>query len=396
MKYASSALFNDSHLRRDALAAIRDVEFIEMSARTILNRARTRGYVSMDDQSVPRMRVGCVYCYTRYTHEFLELRDPMDFERRIFVKRMAAQVLSHTLSRTPSARTRLRSARDHPYQPAERKYGLTRSMLEVFAQLAGSIFRSPPIGAGSTRSRPALRDQFALEDKRQLLADDAQPPPPAHIEAARAASQLRLRALAELSRAVIRCNLLMMPVIPGLTDAPAAIESVVRAARRAGASAVWWRSLFLKPSAARRFIPFIKEHFPEVAGRSMSSTPARSMRRGYDERIGAVFDRMARSTVLRWIIGTCAACPRRRARDRAGHAARARGALEADAPPGNFGQRFRRFWLELAKLDRRLVRGAGLEPARYFYHEPLKLACLPFHHPRTHWPRLARGSQITN
>ncbi len=71
----------------------------------------------------------------------------------------------------------------------------------------------------------------------------------------------------ELSRAGIRCNVLMMPVIPGLTDAPAAIESVVRAARRAGAGAVWWRSLFLKPSAARRFIPFIKEHFPEVAGR---------------------------------------------------------------------------------------------------------------------------------
>src|SRR5229473_1512186 len=44
---------------------------------------------------------GCVYCYARYTHEFLELRDPMDFERRIFVKRMAAEVLARTLSRTP-------------------------------------------------------------------------------------------------------------------------------------------------------------------------------------------------------------------------------------------------------------------------------------------------------
>jgi DNA repair photolyase len=105
--------------------------------------------------------------------------------------------------------------------------------------------------------------------------------------------ELRLRALAELSSAGIRCNLLMMPVIPGLTDGPTAIESVVRAARRYGASAVWWRSLFLKPSAARRFIPFIKEHFPEVAGR-IDEFYARAVYapRGYDERVGAVFDRM--------------------------------------------------------------------------------------------------------
>ena len=81
---------------------------------------------------------GCVYCYARYTHDFLELRDPMDFERKIFVKRMAAEVLSRTLSRTPIGTDAIAigTATD-PYQPAERKYGLTRSMLEVFAQLSG-------------------------------------------------------------------------------------------------------------------------------------------------------------------------------------------------------------------------------------------------------------------
>src|SRR3984957_21054211 len=120
-------------------AAVRDVEFIEMPVRRILNRCDN-----------PRLRFrwtinpyrgcefGCVYCYARYTHDFLELRDPMDFERRIFVQRIAAEVLGRTLSRTPIGDDSIAigTATD-PYQPAEREYGLTRAMLEVFAQLAG-------------------------------------------------------------------------------------------------------------------------------------------------------------------------------------------------------------------------------------------------------------------
>ena len=123
----------------EELAPARDVEFLEMPVKQILNRCTN-----------PQMRFrwtinpyrgcefGCVYCYARYTHEFLELRDPMDFERRIFVKRRAAEVLARTLSRTPigSDQIALGTATD-PYQPAERKFGLTRSMLEVFAQLSG-------------------------------------------------------------------------------------------------------------------------------------------------------------------------------------------------------------------------------------------------------------------
>src|ERR1022692_3143747 len=121
------------------LETTRGVSFIEMPVRQILNRC--------DSPRVPfrwtinpyrGCEFGCVYCYARYTHDFLELRDPMDFERKIFVKRMAAEVLSRTLSRTPIGTDAIAigTATD-PYQPAERKYGLTRSMLEIFAQLSG-------------------------------------------------------------------------------------------------------------------------------------------------------------------------------------------------------------------------------------------------------------------
>jgi DNA repair photolyase len=296
MTLASSALFDDSISEASALGPLRDVEFIEMPVRTVLNRCpNPRMPFRWTINPYRGCEFGCVYCYARYTHEFLELRDPMDFERRIFVKRMAAQVLSHTLARTPlgSDPIAIGTATD-PYQPAERKYGLTRSMLEVFAQLGGLDLSITTKSALVVRdldllrainSRSRLSVNFSLITLNRRLQRTLEPRAPRPA--------LRLRALAELSRAGIRCNLLMMPMIPGLTDTPVAIESVVRAARRAGASAVWWRSLFLKPAAARRFIPFIKEHFPEVAPR-IDEFYARAVYapRGYDERLGAVFDRI--------------------------------------------------------------------------------------------------------
>jgi DNA repair photolyase len=295
MTRASSALFQSS-VEAPSLGPLRDVEFIEMPVRTVLNRCQNpRMPFRWTINPYRGCEFGCVYCYARYTHEFLELRDPMDFERRIFVKRMAAQVLSHTLARTPigSDPIAIGTATD-PYQPAERKYGLTRSMLEVFAQLGGLDLSITTKSALVVRdldllrainSRSRLSVNFSLITLNRRLQRTLEPRAPRPA--------LRLRALAELSRAGIKCNLLMMPMIPGLTDTPAAIESVVRAGRRAGASAVWWRSLFLKPAAARRFIPFIKEHFPEVAPR-IDEFYARAVYapRVYDERLSAVFDRI--------------------------------------------------------------------------------------------------------
>jgi DNA repair photolyase len=279
-------------------AAVRDVEFVEMPVRQILNRCDN-----------PRLRFrwtinpyrgcefGCVYCYARYTHEFLELRDPMDFERRIFVKRMAAEVLARTLSRTPIGADQIAigTATD-PYQPAERKFGLTRSMLEVFARLGGLDLSITTKSALITRDIDLLREinsrsrlsvnlsLITINRRLQRILEPRAPRP-----------SLRLRALAQLTAAGIHCNVLMMPMIPGLTDAPAAIESVIRAARRAGAVGVWWRSLFLKPAAARRFVPFIRDNFPEHAAR-IDDFYGRSTYapRAYDEHLAAIFARLKR------------------------------------------------------------------------------------------------------
>jgi DNA repair photolyase len=279
-----------------ALEPHRGVEFHPMPVRQILNRC-----------SNPRMpfrwtinpyrgcEFGCVYCYARYTHEFLELRDPMDFERRIFVKRMAAEVLGRTLSRTPIGRDPIAigTATD-PYQPAERKFGLTRAMLEVFAQVPGLNLSI------TTKSTMVTRDlDLLLRIKRHsnisvnFSCITLNPRLARVLEPRAPRPELRMRTLSELARAGIRCNVLMMPMIPGLTDEPRSIEAVVRAARDAGADAVWWRTLFLKPAAARRFIPFVRERFPELAGR-IDAFYSRAVYAptGYDEKLGAFFDRI--------------------------------------------------------------------------------------------------------
>src|SRR5208282_3169659 len=121
------------------LEQTRGVEFVEMPVHRILNRCSSeRMPFRWTINPYRGCEFGCVYCYARYTHDFLELRDPMDFERRIFVKRMAAEVLARTLSRTPIGDDSIAigTATD-PYQPAERQFGLTRAMLEVFARLSG-------------------------------------------------------------------------------------------------------------------------------------------------------------------------------------------------------------------------------------------------------------------
>src|SRR5215469_15247602 len=80
---------------------------------------------------------GCRYCYARYTHEFLEIRNPEEFEHKIYFKENAAWLLTQELARLkPGTEIALGTATD-PYQPLERKQRITRSILEVFAKTSG-------------------------------------------------------------------------------------------------------------------------------------------------------------------------------------------------------------------------------------------------------------------
>ena len=276
----------------------RGVEFVEMGAKQILNRCSNRQMpFAWTINPYRGCEFGCVYCYARYTHEFLDLRDPMDFERRIFVKRKAAEVLERTLARTPIGRDSIAigTATD-PYQPAERTFGLTRSMLEVFARVGGIKLSI------TTKSNLVVRDldllkkiaerseisvNFSLITMNRRLQRVLEPRAPRPGAAAAGAARTFGRGH--------RCNIFMMPMIPGLTDSPAGVESIVAAARRHGAADVHARSLFLKPSAAKRFLPFIEAHFPQLAeqmkNRYGDSTYGP---RAYDQQLDELVQRLKR------------------------------------------------------------------------------------------------------
>ncbi|HTW79347.1 MAG TPA: radical SAM protein [Terracidiphilus sp.] len=209
---------------------------------------------------------GCRYCYARYTHEFLELRAPEEFERKIFFKQNAAWLLEQELKKLkPGTDIALGTATD-PYQPIERKQLITRSLLEVFARSSG--FRLGIVSKSTliTRDidlfrqiaeRHALTVHITVTTMNVKLARILEPRAPR--------PDLRIAALAELRRAGIRAGVNCSPLMPGITDTRSSITAVARAAAGAGAEFFFAGALFLKPCSQPTFFAFVREHFPGQA-----------------------------------------------------------------------------------------------------------------------------------
>ena len=113
-----------------------EVQFRTLEVRSILNRSVSRRKLSFSWSINPYRgcEFACRYCYARYTHEFMELKQPEDFERQIFIKQNAAWLLRQELrDLRPDEEIAIGTATD-PYQPIERRARITRSLLEVLAQ----------------------------------------------------------------------------------------------------------------------------------------------------------------------------------------------------------------------------------------------------------------------
>ena len=116
----------------------RRVEYFELGARSYLARCDSpRLPFRWTINPYRGCEFGCKYCYARYTHEFMELRDPGQFERKIFAKAFDAGRFRDELRALPLGETIALGTATDPYQPAERRYGVTRKMLEVLLSLAG-------------------------------------------------------------------------------------------------------------------------------------------------------------------------------------------------------------------------------------------------------------------
>jgi DNA repair photolyase len=232
----------------------------------------------------------CKYCYARYTHEFMEMRDGLDFERKIYVKQHSAWLLRQEVRQVrPGQSIAIGTATD-PYQPAERKFGITRAIMEEFARHEGFS-----IGM-VTKSNLILRDidilreiarknRFSVHITVTTMKTDL-----ARILEPRAPRpDLRMKAVRALAEAGIHVGVNCAPVLPGITDSPAELEALVRAAAQAGAKSIWAHPLFLKPCSEKIFMPFLEQNFPHLVAAYKQRYSARSfLPAEYSRRISAL------------------------------------------------------------------------------------------------------------
>src|SRR5438874_2442566 len=119
------------------LEAKSQVEYFEIQARSILNRTKPSMPFDWTINPYRGCEFGCKYCYARYTHEFMGMEDSTDFEDKIYAKAASAELLRQELKKIPKREAIAIGTATDPYQPAERRYGRTRAILEVFAHQRG-------------------------------------------------------------------------------------------------------------------------------------------------------------------------------------------------------------------------------------------------------------------
>lgn len=247
-----------------------EVSYFALPARSLLTRAPKGGMPFAWGLNPYRgCEFGCKYCYARYTHEFMEMWDGRDFERKIYAKTGAPELLRAELrhARDKGLPIALGTATD-PYQPAEKQFEITRRLLEVFTEFAGIGFSI------TTKSVLILRDldllrlitarhrfevHMTVTTMNPRLARLLEPkaPPPAK----------RLEAVAQLVAAGIHAGVNAIPILPGINDSPTGLEALVKHAAEAGAKFIHGGPLFLMPSAMAQFMPFLQKEFPQLARR---------------------------------------------------------------------------------------------------------------------------------
>lgn len=280
---ANLSLFPDSEVaepsRRSGIArmaaeaarldARNTVQYAGLDSRSILNRCDSpRMPFAWTLNPYRGCEFGCQYCYARYTHEFMELRESTDFERRIFVKQHAPALLRRDLHRVGTGEWIALGTATDPYQPAERIYRVTQSLLEVFAESEGQRLGIVTKSALITRDlallqRVGLRNQ--LQIRITVTTMDAELARGLEPRAPR--PDLRMRAVEQLVAAGLAVGVMCAPVLPGITDSRASLLAVAEAARRAGAQFFHAHAVYLQPATQAHFFPFLAAHYPALVAR---------------------------------------------------------------------------------------------------------------------------------
>ncbi|OLC23345.1 MAG: radical SAM protein [Chloroflexi bacterium 13_1_40CM_55_7] len=243
-----------------------DVEYFTLPVRSLLNRCTVaRMPFTWTINPYRGCEFACKYCYARYTHEFMELRDGVDFERKIYIKQHAAELLRQELRRVkPGEEIAIGTATD-PYQPIERRLEVTRAILEELSRHAGL-----ELGI-VTKSNLVLRDIDVLQriaENNQIFVNVTITT--LNVDLARILEpraprpDLRMETVRKLNLEGVNAGVICAPVVPGITDSPRDLEALVRATAEAGGKYIYANPLFLKPCSAAIFLPFLEKEFPQL------------------------------------------------------------------------------------------------------------------------------------
>jgi DNA repair photolyase len=228
---------------------------------------------------------GCVYCYARPSHAWLGLSPGLDFETRILYKPRAAELLASELGR-PGYRCQpiTLGGNTDPYQPAERKLGLTRAVLEVLRD-----WRHPV--SVVTRSWLVERDLDLLAELAaeglasvRVSVTTLDNTLSRRMEPRAPAPRRRIEAIRRVAEAGVPVGVLFAPVIPGLNDPE--MEAVLAEARAAGAGSAGYVLLRLPRELGSLVEEWLALHYPEKAARVMALVRETHGGKAYDAAFG--------------------------------------------------------------------------------------------------------------
>lgn len=228
---------------------------------------------------------GCVYCYARPSHSYLDLSPGLDFETRIFYKPNAVERLVAEWSKPGYACSPITiGANTDPYQPAEKKLGITRKLLETFLEHRHPVSLISK-GALMRRDLDLLTELASLDLCSVALsiptADNALK---RHLEPRVPAASVRFALMQDLAASGIPVTLLMAPVIPAVNDVE--IEEIVSRAADCGARQASYVMLRLPHELKELFVAWLEAHLPERSAHVMSLVRQASGGRDYDNRFG--------------------------------------------------------------------------------------------------------------
>ena len=228
---------------------------------------------------------GCIYCYARPSHAYLNHSPGLDFETKLYYKPNAAELLENFLRR-PGYQCKPISlgANTDPYQPIEKRYRVTRSLLQValdYRQPVSIVTK----GTGVLRDLDLLSQLAALNLVRVSVSVTSLDAQLKRLLEPRAASPAaRLRVIAELRQAQVPVDVLVAPVIPALTDHE--IEKLIAAVAEAGALSAQYILLRLPREVAGLFEDWLETHFPLRKQHVLNRLRAAHGGKLYDARFG--------------------------------------------------------------------------------------------------------------